>query len=74
MPLGVRKDKEDKEHHGQNDRKERKKTVLAGIQSVLSEGSCEVELKFTGVMLRSHRHCVLLSPARGMDWRKITII
>lgn len=27
MPLGVRKDEEDKEHHGQNDRKEEKKNL-----------------------------------------------
>lgn len=69
MPLSVRKDQEDKGHHGQNDKMGIKSKTGMAVFSVLSEGSCEVELQFTGAMLRSHRHCVLLSPAQGMDWR-----
>lgn len=38
--------------------------------SLLSEGLCKVELKFTVVMLCSHRHCVLLRPAREMGGGK----
>lgn len=47
---------------------------MTGVWSLLSEGLCKVELKFTVVMLRSHRHCVLLSPAREMGGEKKTAI
>lgn len=48
----------------------KEKTGTSGVWSLLSEGPCKVELKFAVVMLRSHRHCVLLSPAKEMGGKK----
>lgn len=69
MMLGLRKYKEEKTNNAKKGLKE--KTGMTGVCSLLSGGLCKVKLKFTVVMWRSHRHCLLLSPGERWEEKKL---